>query len=125
MEREQNMPRPKKCRKICALPENIGFCPVDGNEEGAVSITVDEYETIRLIDYLGYNQESCAAQMGVARTTVQAVYNEARKKIATALVEGKSLNVEGGDYIVCPQGEACSVRQGCQHESCSYCKKRG
>lgn len=119
------MPRPKKCRKICAMPKNTGFCPVDGNDAGSVSITIDEYETIRLIDYLGYNQETCAQQMGVARTTVQAVYNEARKKVAIALIDGKTLMIEGGDYVLCPQGEACSVKQGCQHEECSFCKKRG
>lgn len=117
------MPRPKKCRKICAVPENIGFCPIDGKDEGAVSMTFDEYETIRLIDYLGYNQETCSVQMGVARTTVQAVYIEARKKLAIALIEGKTLTVEGGNYMVCPHGEECPVRQGCQHESCSFCDK--
>jgi predicted DNA-binding protein (UPF0251 family) len=36
-------------------------------------MTVEEYETIRLIDLLGYMQEQCADQMHVARTTVQRI----------------------------------------------------
>ena len=27
------MPRPKKCRKVCCLPDNDGFVPVRGGEE--------------------------------------------------------------------------------------------
>lgn len=114
------MPRPKKCRKICSLPKCGKFGPLDGNgQESVIEMTVDEYETIRLIDYLGYNQESCAQQMGVARTTVQAVYNAARRKLAESLVDGKPLLIQGGNYIVCPKGKTCFKRGGCQNENCS------
>ena len=65
------MPRPRKCRRICALPRYSGFAPLEG-AQGQVEMTVEEYETIRLIDLLGCTQAQCAAQMGVARSTVQA-----------------------------------------------------
>ncbi|MGN0702916.1 MAG: DUF134 domain-containing protein [Lentihominibacter sp.] len=119
------MPRPKKCRKICGIPKCCQFGPMkqDADEQDAVEMTLDEYETIRLIDYLGYNQEMCAQQMGVARTTVQAVYNEARKKLSMVLIEGRLLYIKGGNYIVCPRTESCATKRGCGHGSCSYCSK--
>lgn len=43
---------------------------------------MEEYEALRLMDYLGLNQEEAAAQMGVARTTVQRIYAQARRKLA-------------------------------------------
>ena len=64
-------------------------------------MTVEEHETIRLIDLKGFTQEECAEQMQVARTTVQRIYNDARKKVAEALVLGKMLQIEGGDYLLC------------------------
>ncbi len=76
------MPRPRKCRRVCAMPKSSHFGPLNGSCCGEVVMTVDEYETLRLIDLAGYTQEECAAQMGVARTTVQGVYNDARRKVA-------------------------------------------
>ncbi len=63
-----------------------------------VIMTLDEYETIRLIDLMGFTQEQCAAKMQVARTTVQAIYNEARRKLAETLVNERELRIEGGEY---------------------------
>ena len=58
------MPRPKKCRRICALPRCSSFGPLEGAADGRVEMAVEEYEAIRLIDLLGCTQEECAAQMG-------------------------------------------------------------
>ena len=77
------MPRPRKCRKVCCMPKNTELVPAENYEENKVIImTVDEYETIRLIDKEGFSQEECGEYMNVARTTVQQIYNNARKKIA-------------------------------------------
>lgn len=114
------MPRPKKCRRVCSMPKQCRFGPQDGlPADGTVMMTVDEYETIRLIDHLGYNQEQCSVQMGVARTTVQAVYNSARGKLAEALVEGKQLIIQGGNFAVCPNGSGCCKKGGCKNENSS------
>ena len=50
------MPRPRKCRKVCCMPKNTEFVPAENYEENKVIImTVDEYETIRLIDKEGFS----------------------------------------------------------------------
>ena len=96
------MPRPRKCRKVCHFPQNLSFVPAEGAEgKTPVILTVDEYETIRLIDKEGLSQEQCGEFMKVARTTVQQVYANARKKLAEAIVEGRPLRIEGGDYELC------------------------
>lgn len=94
------MPRPRKWRKVCCMPVNRRFGPLDQQDvhQGIVEMTVDEYETIRLIDYQGMNQEECADQMSIARTTVQRIYNDARRKLADLIVGGSILTIEGGDF---------------------------
>lgn len=97
------MARPRKWRKICGLPRIDRFGPMNMEADAGsyVQLTLDEYETIRLIDLESLTQEECAEQMNVARTTVQGIYSEARRKIADSLVNGKVLWIEGGDYRLC------------------------
>ena len=95
------MPRPRKWRRVCRLPQNTLFGPLAGIDDGTIVMTVEEYETIRLIDLEGLNQEACAERMHVARTTAQAMYRNARHKIADCLVNSRRLIIEGGDYLVC------------------------
>lgn len=96
------MPRPRKCRKVCCLPESNLFGPLNSpNLDSEIIMTVEEYETVRLIDFENLMQEECAERMNVARTTVQRIYNDARKKIAQSLVNGNVLKIEGGDYNLC------------------------
>ena len=97
------MPRPKKCRRICCMPKSNLFGPLNTKyiEDKTIIMTVDEYETIRLIDLEGMKQEECAEKMNVARTTIQRIYNDARFKIASSLVNGYIIKIEGGDYKLC------------------------
>ena len=108
------MPRPRKCRKVCCFPHNPGFTPLNSKPDGeAVILAVDEYEAIRLIDREGYSQEQCGAYMAVSRATVQQIYTSARKKLADALVEGRPLKIEGGDYRICEGDEQYCGCHGC------------
>ncbi|HHT90093.1 MAG: DUF134 domain-containing protein [Bacillota bacterium] len=109
------MPRPRKWRRVCALPDSNRFGPLGRpvDADDAVVMTVDEYETIRLIDLEGFTQEECAQQMKISRTTVQGIYSEARKKLAEALIHGKVLSIEGGEFLLCDgQGRGCG--RGCR-----------
>lgn len=114
------MPRPKKCRKVCCLPPISEFVPVGENQvcREAVVMTVDEYETIRLIDNEGFSQEECSGYMNIARTTVQQIYDSARKKIARALVAGLPLKIEGGNYRLCDGKERYCGCGGCRRHRC-------
>ena len=97
------MARPNKLRRVCELPEYQMFGPKGrrANTLEKIILLIDEYEVFRLMDSENLTQEEAASQMDVARTTVQRIYNNARKKIADAIVNGKILVIEGGDYVVC------------------------
>jgi predicted DNA-binding protein (UPF0251 family) len=82
-------------------------------------MTLDEYEAIRLIDHENLMQEEAAQRMNVARTTTQAIYTIARKKIASALVEGLDLLIEGGDVEICNRQDQCKG----PHGNCFRCNE--
>lgn len=116
------MARQAKGRKVCIMPKNVqfqtkklpdtDFFKSDLNREkplvpGPIVMSVEEYEAIRLIDYMGFTQEECAKHMQVARTTVQRIYNDARKKLSIFLVDGLELSISGGSYELCSKGGNC------------------
>lgn len=110
-----SLPRPIKFRKICSLPKRTRFGPL-GNRcvtTDSVLMTLDEYETLRLIDLENLTQEECAQRMNVARTTVQGIYTEARKKMTDSLVNGKTLIIQGGQYEMCDGKDKICRRRRC------------
>ncbi|MCR5843978.1 MAG: DUF134 domain-containing protein [Oscillospiraceae bacterium] len=92
------MPRKQRCRWIGGYPDHWEFSPEEVSDGEPVVMSLDEFETVRLLDREGMTQEQCAERMGVARTTVTAIYESARRKIAEALVDGKRLLIRGGSY---------------------------
>ncbi len=90
------MPRPIRCRRIEKMPIYRSFSPDDATVIESIQMTVDEFETLRLLDSEGLTQEACASRMNIARTTVTAIYDSARRKAADALVHGKRLLIAGG-----------------------------
>lgn len=108
------MPRPTKRRRVCHFPHTLEFLPLNPEpEKAAIVLTVDEYETLRLIDKEGISQEDCSQRMEIARTTVQKIYASARKKLATALVDGFPLRIEGGDFQLCDGERSDCISGGC------------
>ena len=95
------MARPIRCRRICFEPQYYRFAPCGVEDKEQVLLTVDEFEAIRLIDYEKRTHEQCARQMGISRTTVTEMYERARTKIADCIVNGKTLHISGGNYVLC------------------------
>ncbi len=107
------MSRPVRCRRIEQQPVFRSFSPDDAPDAQSVRMTVDEFETLRLMDNEGLTQEACAVKMGIARTTVTAIYENARKKVADALVNGKRLLITGGCCAYEPvEIEQCITEKG-------------
>ncbi len=105
------MPRPCKKRTISALPGCCRFHPdKQVHPQNAVILSLDEYEVIRLIDLEGCSQKHCADRMGVARSTVQAIYDSARKKLAQFLVMQTELRIEGGNFTLDQHKEEKTMR---------------
>jgi predicted DNA-binding protein (UPF0251 family) len=94
------MPRPIKFRRVENLPEYTYFVPAGRRkcEIEDIIIKVEEIEAMRLKDIEELNQEECAERMHVSRQTFQNIIDSARKKIATAIIEGKAINISGGNY---------------------------
>ena len=92
------MPRPPRCRRICGAPQVDTFCPNRSEDTEPILLTLDEYEVIRLVDLEQQTHEQCAAQMDISRSTVQEIYESARRKMAACLVHGKPLHITGGNY---------------------------
>ena len=63
-----------------------------------VQLTIDELEALRLADFLGMSHEEAGKQMGVSRATLGRIIEQARKTVADALIHGKAISVEGGNY---------------------------
>ena len=105
------MARPCRWRRICTEPEFDRFVPEGIPSPESITLTVDEYEAVRLIDLMKYTHEQCAAQMDISRTTATEIYESARTKIADSLIGGKTLVIAGGRYRLCDgTGPLCCHR---------------
>jgi uncharacterized protein len=127
------MARPRQCRRVSSMPESNYFKPrgIPLSMLETVILTVDEFEAVRLADLEGLYQEQAAEKMKVSRQTFGRIIESAHRKIAEALVKGRALKIEGGEF------EMASMRKfrcsDCRHSwalphgtgrpgSCPTCK---
>ena len=109
------MPRPCCLRHIEINPFAVYFkpagIPVHMLEE--VVLTLDELESLRLADLNGLYQEQAAEKMKISRPTFSRVIEQARRKVADALIHGKALRLEGGAVKITgePKHEGCCSRR--------------
>lgn len=109
------MSRPPKCRRVEFLPQLTYFKPagVSIKDLTEVVLSVEELEAVRLKDLMGLEQEACAEKMGVSRPTYHRILSSARQKIAEALINGKAIKVEGGNFRVAVRLYLC---RACGHQ---------
>jgi uncharacterized protein len=101
--------RPIKCRRVDSFPEAVYFkpagIPLRVLEE--VSLSIEEVEAVRLKDLEGMEQEEGAEKMNISRPTFQRILVSARQKIADAVINGKAIRIEGGNYEIAPRRFKC------------------
>lgn len=94
------MPRPRICRRVRFRPHATYFKPagVRGAELEETILTVEEFEVVRLIDLEEIEQGEASKMMDISQPTLSRLLKSARRKIADALISGKAIKVEGGNY---------------------------
>jgi len=65
------------------------YCPKGC--KGYVDLPNEEYEAIKMADYGLLNYEEVAVLMGISGATFARIYENARRKIRRAMVEGKEI----------------------------------
>jgi uncharacterized protein len=107
------MPRPKRIRRMNNPPHFKGFSPIGLSDENhPVIINFEEYEAIRLSDFEFHGHVEAAQIMGVSRPTYTRIYESARRKVAAAFVQGRTIVFEGGKVYFDSEWYACK-RCGC------------
>ena len=93
------MARPQNNRIVKKPPLFNEFKPagVKGRDLSKVNISLDEYEAVRLADNLSYSHQEAADEMDISRSTFSRLIENARKKIAEFIIQGKMLTIEGGN----------------------------
>lgn len=101
--------RPTKWRRVASLPQVTYFkpaaLPLRMLEE--VCLSVEETEAIRLKELEGLEQEVCAQEMNISRPTFQRLLYSGRQKVADALVNGKAIRIEGGNFEMATRRFRC------------------
>jgi predicted DNA-binding protein (UPF0251 family) len=104
------MSRPVKLRYVAALPGASFFKPagIPAALLQSVRLSLEEIEAIRLKDLEGLEQEECAEKMQISRPTFHRVLESGRGKLADALVNGKAIQIEGGNFGLPQQRFKCT-----------------
>ena len=100
------MPRPRIPRRVWDEPNVTYFKPagVMMKQLEQVILSVDEFEAVRLKDFQEIEQIEAAKKMKISQSTFQRLLLSARKKIADAIVNGKAIKIEGGNYKIARKG---------------------
>ncbi len=129
------MVRPRKDRLVTYNPDVCYFKPrgIPMLDLEETLLTIDELEALRLADLVGLSHEEAGHKMGVSRATFGRIVQQARQRVADALINGKAIKIEGGNYRIIKENrvfecQECRHRWEEQHgtgrpKACPYCSK--
>ena len=96
----KNKGRPKKKKIVGSFPRTDHFSPRGRpGRPDEVIIPMEEYEAIRLADQMGVAQQKAAESMGISQQSFSRIVRKARHAVADALINAKSIRIEGGDFV--------------------------
>jgi len=125
------MPRRRRLRKVVAPPNFEGYKPYGASlhKKEAVDLLYEEYEAIKLADFDLMNHLEAAQIMGVSRATFARIYEEARRKIALALVEAREIKAVYGNAALDKNWKVCqrcharfTVPKTVKNQNCPMCQ---
>lgn len=123
------MVRPKHCRTVSGRPAALVFKPagVPKRKLKVTTLSIDEFEAIRLADHLSMYQEEAAEKMGVSRQTFGRIIAEARAKVARMLVYGQALRIEGGNVELADEAHSdnCHAINDCDGSCMEFPEDEG
>jgi predicted DNA-binding protein (UPF0251 family) len=91
-------------------PREIPLCCLE-----ITNLSIEEIEAIRLCDLLQIEQNEAADKMGVSRKTFWNDLQKARQKVADALVNGKAIEISGGEYVNTGECKVNFLCKECDH----------
>jgi predicted DNA-binding protein (UPF0251 family) len=97
-------------------PREIPLCDLE-----IINLSIEELESIRLCDLLQVEQNDAADRMGISRKTFWNDLQRARQKVADALVNGKAIEISGGNYVKSGECKVEFLCHGCEHAWESLC----
>ena len=93
--------RPKKYRIVRVDPRISQFSPRGRpGRPDEVDLAMDEFEAMRLADFVGFSQEKAAKSMHISQQTFSRILKIAHKTLADAIVHGKIIRIQGGHYVI-------------------------
>ncbi len=105
--------RPRRCRRIKGNPDCTYFKPEKTISKEEINLTLEELEAIRLKDHEELEQTKAAEKMNISQPTFHRILQEARKKIADALVNARPLRIYGGANKMAMRKFRCYA---CEHK---------
>lgn len=87
--------RPKKQRVLASEPKINQFSPRGKpGRPDETSLNTDEFEAIRLADFLGMSQKEAAKSMKISQQTFSRILKKAHKAMAEAIVKGNTIRIQ-------------------------------